>query len=154
MDEIKLKTTKPIDISHYSDRTYKPYKLMFKNVKLVDDDPQKQIKKVIYGEYAILGDPIVTQVERLDENGEVVRDAQGNIVYDTKTIDNVKFLRNIPPEEVTYDEWFALKNMVYSQLPADMPESEKYKMFLKEGIKQTIVNKGFYHGQLTLNDFE
>lgn len=154
MDEVKIQTTKEIDVSHYSDINAKPYKLMFKNFRIVNDNITEQFKRVTYSEYAILGEPIENKTEILDENGEVMLDDQGNVMYDVKIIDNVKFLRDIPVQTVSYDEWFELKAAVYDNLPSDMPEKDKYKEFIKEGIKQTIVNKGFYHGKLTLNDFE
>ena len=153
--ELRLITTKEIDISHYRSKSADMKKLMFKDVKVLSDDPNKQQKIVVYSEYAILGEPITKDIYKTDEFGNNILDENGNpIVLETKTIDNIKFLGQIDPQAVSYDTWFGLQKAVFSQLPDTMSEKEKYIEFLKEGIKQTIANEGYYKGQLTINDFE
>ena len=152
--KIRIKTTKPVDISHYSDREPNMKKLILELSNLKDDLNTKS-KLVQYAEYAILGDPIVKNIYQTDEFGENVLDENGDpIVLETKTIENVKFLRAIPVQSVPFDDWFALKKLIESQLPETMSDTDKYETFIKEGIKQKIVAGGYYKGQLSLNDFE
>jgi hypothetical protein len=150
---IKLKTKKLIDISHYSDRSEKLRKIEFSNIR-VFDDPDTGVKKFSYIEKIIKDEGVTQEIPKYDENGQPVLDEDGNQVIDVRIIDTYESTRQVPPENIPYSVWFQLKELIYAQLPAELSEEEKYKLFLKEGMKYYIVQNGFYHGQFTIQDFE
>ena len=119
-----LKTKKQIDVAQYSAKNSRMVKLAFGDVILINDDTVRKTKTLIFTEYIIEDDDSLTR------------------------------LRTIRPFEIPYEKWFQLEDAIYPNLPDTLSRQEKYEAFLIEGIKQVIVNEGWYKGQYTLNDFE
>jgi hypothetical protein len=149
---IKVRTNKEINIAHYSALQPEMVKLEFMNIGFrYISAKDKYI--ITYDEYAVLGEDIVNTVEKIDENGLYVHDESGEIVMEEITTPNTKYLRTVT-KEINSEDFNTISNIVKSQLPDNLTQTQINDEILKTGIKLFIVNNGYYQGNFTLNDFE
>ena len=145
-------TKKTFDFSEILDKTSKIRNMAFGDIKVSDLDNGNRI--VNFNIYSVEKDKEI-QVPKKDENGDIVMDANGDIVYETKIIDEIKFYQKGKPYYVKRAEYDAIFEQIKNMIPAGLTRSEQDDFIKETGLKLVLINKGYAKGVFkSLNDFE
>ena len=82
-------------------------------------------------------------------------DANGDIVYETKTINEKKFYQRGKPYFVKKSDYDNIYNQIKSMIPIGLSRSDEDDFITETGFKFVLINGGYAKGSFkSLNDFE
>ena len=148
-----IKTIKKFKVSPPSAKEEKLCKLVFDDIRIVEDFKAGKII-IHYVEYIVLEENVSKQVEKVDSQGNLVFDDNGDQIFVTVVEDVLQ--RNIngnKSKAVTFDIYNAIANQVKANLPTDIEETDEDRFIAEMGIKLYTVQEGYYEG-ITMVDYE
>ena len=149
-----IRTTKKIDVAEISKQISEENLMLLElgNIQITTNDTQKKVY-FSYTETPFLYEEsqrevIIDNIVQLDDNNQPLMETYQKVVRSSE------FRTKKRSEDFTYDEWFAIRSQIEPMLPDGLSDSEKYLLQNEIGLKAIIVQKGYYKGKFTNNDFE